>query len=147
MHNNMWVFSISIMIIMEIECNIPGKTSLLEFALFIKFIIYHKQRQIGHIFIWLFLIIFRRTISSRSGSHKLRNTLYNTVYLVCNKHPSTLFNYRKFEQSIGNAIYDSVVLLLFNLAVMQLEKFAATLVNFRMFQREAIYLPSSRVSV
>ena len=36
----------------------------------------HKQRQIGHIFIWLFFIIFRRTISSRSGSHKLRNTLY-----------------------------------------------------------------------
>ena len=39
------------MIIMKIECTIPGETSLLEFAPFIKFIISHKQRQIGHIFI------------------------------------------------------------------------------------------------
>ena len=37
-----------------------------EFALFIKFIISHKRRQIGHIFIWLFFIIFRRTINSHS---------------------------------------------------------------------------------
>ena len=36
----------------------------------------YLMRQIGHIFIWLFFIILRRTISSRSGSHKLRNTLY-----------------------------------------------------------------------
>lgn len=65
---------------------------------------------------------------------------YNIVYRVSNKHQNTLFNYRKFEQSIGNAIYNIVILLLFNLAVMQLGKFRATLVNFRMFQREAIYL-------
>ena len=35
MHNNMWVFFIPIM---KIEYTIPGKTSLLEFVLFIKFI-------------------------------------------------------------------------------------------------------------
>ena len=34
------------MIIMKIECTIPGKTSLPEFALFIKFVISHKRRQI-----------------------------------------------------------------------------------------------------
>ena len=34
---------------MKIEYTIPG--SLLEFALFIKFIISHKQRQIEHMFI------------------------------------------------------------------------------------------------
>ena len=66
MHNNMWVFFVPIMIIMKIKCTIPGKTILLEFALFIKFIVSHKRRQIGHIFIWLFFIILRRTISSRS---------------------------------------------------------------------------------
>ena len=53
MHSNTWVFFIPIMIIMEIEYTIPGKTSLLEFALFIKFIVSHKRRQIGRIFIWL----------------------------------------------------------------------------------------------
>ena len=57
------------MIIMKIEYTIPG--SLLEFALFIKFIISHKQRQIEHMFIWLFFIIFRCTISSRSGSRQV----------------------------------------------------------------------------
>ena len=46
MHNNMWVFFVPIMIIMKIEYTIPGETSLLEFALFIKFIISHKGRQI-----------------------------------------------------------------------------------------------------
>ena len=49
-HNNTWVFFIPIMIIMKIEYTIPGQTSLLEFALFIKFIISHERRQIGHIF-------------------------------------------------------------------------------------------------
>ena len=44
MRNNMWVSFIPIMIIMKIEYTIPGKTSLLEFALFIKFIISHKRR-------------------------------------------------------------------------------------------------------
>ena len=43
-----------------------------EFALFIKLIISHKRRQIGYIFIWLFFIIFKRTISS--GSHKYETT-------------------------------------------------------------------------
>ena len=76
MHSNMWVFFIPIMIIMKIEYTIVGKTSLLEFALFIKFITSHKRRQIGHIFTWHFFIIIRRTISSRSGSHRLPNTLY-----------------------------------------------------------------------
>ena len=47
----MWVFFIPIVTIMKIEYTIPGKTSLLEFALFIKFIVSH--RQIGHIFIFL----------------------------------------------------------------------------------------------
>ena len=47
-----WVFFIPIMIIMKIECTIPGKASLLEFALSIKFIVSHKRRQIGHVFIW-----------------------------------------------------------------------------------------------
>ena len=36
MHNNVWVSLIPIMIIMKIEYTIPGKTSLLEFALFIN---------------------------------------------------------------------------------------------------------------
>ena len=58
------------------------KTSLPEFALFIKFIISYKQRQMGHIFIRLFPIIFRRTISCRSRSHKLRNTLYNNFFFT-----------------------------------------------------------------
>ena len=80
MHNNMWVSFIPIMIIVKIEYTIPGKTSSLEFALFIKFIIFHKPRPTGHIFIWLFFIIFRDTISSRSGSYKLRNTLYTYMY-------------------------------------------------------------------
>ena len=71
MHNNMWIFFIPIMIILKIERTIPDKTSLPEFALFIKFITYHKRRQIGHIFMWLFFIIFRRAISSRSESHIL----------------------------------------------------------------------------
>ena len=44
MHNNTWVYFISLMIIMKIECTIPGKTSLLEFAPFIKFIISHKTK-------------------------------------------------------------------------------------------------------
>ena len=39
--NNTWVFFIPIMIIMKIEYTIPDKTNLLEFALFIKFIISH----------------------------------------------------------------------------------------------------------
>ena len=34
------------------------------------------------IFMWLFFIILRRTISSRSGCHKLRNTLYNGMISV-----------------------------------------------------------------
>ena len=80
MQSNTWVFFIPIMIIMKIEYTIPGKSSLLEFALFIKFITSHKRRQIGLIFIWLFFTIFRRTIRSRSGSHKLRNTLYIVSY-------------------------------------------------------------------
>ena len=83
MHDNVWVFFIPLMIIMKIEYTIPGKTRLLEFALFIKFIISHKRRQIEHIFIRLFSIIFRRTLSSRSGSHKLRNTLYNWNIARC----------------------------------------------------------------
>ena len=41
MYSNMWIFFISIMIIMKIEYTIPDKTNLLEFALFIKFIISH----------------------------------------------------------------------------------------------------------
>ena len=45
-----------------------------------KIIICHKRRQIEHIFIilWPFFIIFRRTISSRSGinPYRLRNILY-----------------------------------------------------------------------
>ena len=74
MHNNVLVPSSHIMLW---KLNIPStKTSSLEFALFIKFIASHKRRQIGHLFMWLFFIIFRRTISSRSGCHKLRNTLY-----------------------------------------------------------------------
>ena len=64
------------MIIMKTKYTIPDETSLLEFALFTKFIIFNKQRQIGHIFIRLSFIIFRPTISCRSESHKLRNTLY-----------------------------------------------------------------------
>ena len=40
------------MIIMKIEYTIPGKTSSLEFALVIKFIISHKRRQIGHIYLY-----------------------------------------------------------------------------------------------
>ena len=39
MHNNTWIFFVPIMIIMKIKCTIPGETSLLEFALFVKFII------------------------------------------------------------------------------------------------------------
>ena len=39
------------MISMKIEYTIPGKTSLLEFALFIKFVVSHKRRQIGYMFI------------------------------------------------------------------------------------------------
>ncbi|KAF3428186.1 hypothetical protein E2986_11502 [Frieseomelitta varia] len=35
----MWVFFIPIMIIMKIEYIMPGKTSFIKFALFIKFII------------------------------------------------------------------------------------------------------------
>ena len=42
-----------------------------------NFITSHKRRQMGHMFICLFFSIFRlHTISSRCGSHKLRNTLY-----------------------------------------------------------------------
>ena len=52
MHNN--VFFVSIMIIMKIEYTIPGKTSSLEIALFIKFIMSRKRRQTGHMFAWLF---------------------------------------------------------------------------------------------
>ena len=54
MHNNTWVLFILITIIVKIEYIIPGKTSLLEFALFIKFIVSHKRRQIEHVFILLF---------------------------------------------------------------------------------------------
>ena len=50
--------SFPIMIIMKIEYTIPGETSLLEFALFIKFIISRKRRQTGHIFIRLFFPLF-----------------------------------------------------------------------------------------
>ena len=65
------------------------------FASFVKviktekeFIVSHKQRQIGRIFVWLFCIIFSRTISSRSGSHKLRD-------ILCKKLVSpVLFNNR-----------------------------------------------------
>ena len=46
MHNNTWVFFVPIVIIMKIECTIPDKTGLLEFALFIKFVTSHKRRQI-----------------------------------------------------------------------------------------------------
>ena len=74
MRNNTWVFFSPIVIIMKIECTVPGETSLLEFALFVKFVASHERRQI---YLYdFFFIIFRRTISSRSGSHKLRNTLF-----------------------------------------------------------------------
>ena len=92
MHNHTWVFFIPIMIIMKIECTIPGKTSLLEFALFIKFIISHKRRQIGHVFIWLFSIIFRRTISSRNGSPQVtKHPVYTSFLFLLVDTPSCLF--------------------------------------------------------
>ena len=74
MRNNMWAFPI--MIIMKIEYTISGKTSLPEFALFIKFIISYKQRQMGHIFIWLFFIIFRRIISSKWVPQVTKHPVY-----------------------------------------------------------------------
>ena len=67
MRNNTWVIFSPIVIIMKIECTVPGKTSLLEFALFTKFVTSHKRRQMGRIFMMgHFSIIFRRTISSQS---------------------------------------------------------------------------------
>ena len=55
MHNNTWVSFVPNMIIMKIEYTIPGKTSLLEFALFVKFVVSRKQRQIG--LFSLFLVV------------------------------------------------------------------------------------------
>ena len=71
MHNNMLVFFIPIMIIMKIEYTIPGRTGLLEFALFIKFIISHERR---HMFTWLFFIIFRL--------FTIRSTSYETACIT-----------------------------------------------------------------
>ena len=42
---------------MKIECTIPGKTSLLEIAMFIKVIVSHKRRQIGRMFIFFSLFL------------------------------------------------------------------------------------------
>ena len=88
MYDNVWVFFIPIMIIMKIEYTIPGKTSLLKFALFIKFVTSHKRR---HIFIWLFSIILRRTISSQSGFPTSYETpsiigLILLVFITCSQH-------------------------------------------------------------
>ena len=58
MHNNVWIFFIPIMIIMKIEYTIPGKTSLLEFTMLIKFIISDKRRRIGHIYLYDFFSLF-----------------------------------------------------------------------------------------
>ena len=44
MRNNMWVFFIPIMIIMKIDYTIPGKTSLLDFSLFIKLYLINEDR-------------------------------------------------------------------------------------------------------
>ena len=80
MHNNVWIFSIPIMVIMKIEYTIPDETSLLEFALFIKFIISHKRRQTNRTYIYIydsFSLLLGVQSAPEVGSHKLRNTLYN----------------------------------------------------------------------
>ena len=80
------------MITMKVEYTIPGKTSLPEFALIIKFVISHKQRQIGHIFIWLFFIIFRRIIFRPQATKHPVHT-QQSVYF-------TFPQFQKFHKSI-----------------------------------------------
>ena len=118
MRNNMWVSFIPIMIIMKIEYTIPGKTSLLEFALFIKFIMF-QRRQIGHIYLCdFFFIIFRRTISSRSGSHKLRNTLY-----MCSNH---ILANAQLSKLLATCRISGPFLLLYELLCLFCNKFTQT---------------------
>ena len=80
----MRVFFIPVMIIMKIECTIPGKTSLLEFALFIKFIISHKRRQDTYLYDFFSLFL------GVQSAPEVGPTSYETPYV---------FHYGKFESA------------------------------------------------
>ena len=117
------------MIVMKIECTIPGKPSLLEFSLFIKFIISHKRRQIGHIFIRLFLIIFRRTIPKLRTNPKLNFQIIDTT-------PWIFHVYRVFISYYVFMYFYIILHITCTLCNITLESFLHVRKNPRFNQRE-----------